>query len=245
MAMAMAMAIAIIMIIQKMIDIHNHLLYGVDDGSENLDMTIKLFEEYKNQGITTAFLTPHVNSSVSKESREIHIEKFNHLKPIAKKFNLNIHLGAEIYIPYKMPKLSFNQYLMGDSNVLLVEFSIFQETPINDHVYNLINKGYDVVIAHIERYNYLKIDDLVEFKEIGAYLQINASSILKRSANRKKVIQMIKKGLIDFVSTDTHNTSSRSPKLKEAFIELKRLFGKTKALELVYNNQKRIFFKTP
>ena len=134
---------------------------------------------------------------------------------------------------------------MGDSNVLLVEFSIFQETPINDHVYNLINKGYDVVVAHVERYRYLKIDDLVEIKEIGAYLQINASSILKRSTNRKKVIQMIKKGLIDFVSTDTHNTSSRSPKLKEAFIELKRLFGKTKALELVYNNQKRIFFKTP
>ena len=136
-----------------MIDIHNHLLYGVDDGSENLDMTIKLFEEYKKQGITTAFLTPHVNSSVSKEHRDRHIEKFNHLKPIAKKYNIDIHLGAEIYIPYRMPKLNFNEYVLGNSNALLVEFSIYNETPINDHIHNLISEGFDVVIAHVERYN--------------------------------------------------------------------------------------------
>ena len=244
MAMAMVMATATIMIIQMMIDIRNHLLYGVDDGSENLDMTIKLFEEYKKQGIKTAFLTPHVNSSVSKESREVHIEKFNQLKPIAKKYNIDIHLGAEIYIPFRMPKLCFNEYVMGNSKVLLVEFSIFQEAPINDHVHNLISKGFDVIIAHVERYNYLTIDDLLELREIGAYTQINASSILKKSLYRKKVIQLIKKDFIDFVSTDTHNISFRSPKLRDAFIELKRLFGENKALDLVCNNQKKLFFNT-
>jgi len=70
---------------KSLIDIHCHYIYDVDDGSKDIEMSEKLFYECYLQNIKIIFLTPHVNSSVSKANRESHIEKYNKLKPIAKK----------------------------------------------------------------------------------------------------------------------------------------------------------------
>jgi len=135
---------------------------------------------------------------------------------------------------------------MGNSNSILVEFATEIESPIIDHAYNLKHMGYEVIIAHVERYNYLTIEDLRELKTMGIYLQVNASSVIKKK-NRyfsKKVIQIIKAGLIDFIATDAHNLSNRRPRLEEAYFILNKLIGSEKAKNLLYYNQKKLLLKT-
>ena len=244
MAMAMAMVITIVMI--KMIDIHNHLIYGVDDGSKDYQMTLKLFEEYRKQNISKIFLTPHVNSSVTRAPREKHKEIFENLKPLAKKYKLEIYLGSEIYVSFRLPEINFDEYVMGNSKVLLLEFSTYHHTEIYDHAYNLIKKGYKVIIAHVERYNYLNDDDLFELKNLGVYLQVNATHILnsKKKKDQKKLKYLIEQNIIDFVATDCHNISSRPPLLLKAYNKLLKLVGENKAQDLVKRNQEKLFFNS-
>lgn len=224
-----------------MIDIHNHLMFNVDDGSKDQIMSEKLLLEYQKQGIKTIFLTPHVNSSVTKASREEQKRIFIKMKEMAKKFNLKLYLGAEIYISFRIPEINFKDHVMGKSNYLLLEFSTYHKTLINDHVYNLMQRGFKVILAHVERYDYLSEDDLNELKRSGALFQVNCSSILKigNKSYSKKAWRLLKRDLIDFVATDTHNITSRPPRLKEAFDLLAKKIGINKATDLVMNNQNK------
>ena len=228
----------------EMIDIHNHLIYGVDDGSPELDTSIKMLENCFDQGIKTVFLTPHVNSSVSYSTREEHYDKFDELKRISNTYGINLFLGAEIYISYRMPDLDFSKYTMGNSNILLVEFSTINHTSISDIVFNLMKRKFRVIIAHIERYSYLDDEDILELKRIGAFIQINASTILKKgkSRSKNKCMRLIKSGLIDFVASDSHNITSRKNKMLEAYQLIKKKFSFDVADNLFNKNQSRIFF---
>ena len=241
MVMVMAMIIAMN---QKMIDIHNHFLPFVDDGSMDFKMTEELLKISSKQGVKKIFLTPHVNSSVSKATREEHKNYFKKTKAIANKFNIQIFLGAEIYISYKLPDIDFSKYTMGETNILLIEFSTYHPTSIIEHVYNLTARGYKVVIAHVERYKYLTHDDLIELKEMGAYLQINCSTILKKKSKtfQTKIKKYIKEGLIDFISTDSHNITSRPPMMKEAYDKISKIIDISTATNLLNDNAEKLFF---
>ena len=227
------------MSMETMIDIHNHYMYGVDDGAVDLEMSKALFFECKKQGISTIFLTPHVNSSVTYANRSEHIKRFKILEQFAREIGINIYLGAEIYISFRLPKLDFDKYTMGNNKTILVEFSPHIETPIIDHVHNLKCRGFKIIIAHVERYRYLSFENLLELKDMGIYLQVNASSILKQGSRESSKIarKLVKLGIIDFVATDSHNLKKRPPRLNAAFKELVKMIGKAKANKLVYENQ--------
>ena len=226
----------------KMIDIHNHMIYGVDDGSSNIEITKKMIKDCYEQGIKSVFLTPHVNSSVSFSSREEHIKKYLEIKKIALEYDIDLHLGAEIYVSFKIPEIDFKKYTMGKSNVLLIEFSPINKTPICDLVYELMKKNFVVIVAHIERYNYLSFEDFIELKQMGAYLQVNASTVMRKgkSKTKDKIMNLIKYELIDFIASDSHNNENRSNKMKLAYDIIKKRFSKEKAMKLFYINQSEI-----
>jgi protein-tyrosine phosphatase len=242
--MDMDMVMATLMNI-VMIDIHNHFIHNVDDGSKDIEMTKKLLFISKEQNVKKIFFTPHVNSSVSKTSREDHIKKFNSLKKIANEIGIEIYLGAEIYLPFRLPELNYEKYKMGDKNILLVEFSTFAETPVYDHVFNLIKRGFRIIIAHVERYEYLKIEDIYELKKIGVFLQVNASSLIKKRRNKdlKRAWNYINSNLIDFVASDSHNTSTRPPNMNIAYKILKKKIGEKKTNDLLNYNALNLLIK--
>jgi protein-tyrosine phosphatase len=188
-----------------MIDIHNHSLFGVDDGAKDLAMSLAMIQQAISVGIKKIYLTPHVNGSAQKASRDTHLKHFEILKDAAKDLPIELELWAEIYIGQSLPKLNWNDYVVHN-NYLLVEFSPVVESPIVDLCYNLTKKGYRVVLAHIERYGYLTIEDLYELKDIGVILQVNASSLLGKgqwfhSLRGKKYKRL---NLIDAVASDAH-----------------------------------------
>ena len=245
MVTAMAMAMAIVMITTiMMIDIHNHILPNVDDGSKDLMMTEKLLELYDLQNVNTLFLTPHVNSSVTRTNRQKHYEIFNKVKTISSKYNINLYLGAEIYISYKIPEINFDNYKMGNSNYILVEFSTINETPIREHVFNLKKRGFGVIIAHIERYNYLSYTELFDLKDMDILFQVNSSALIdKKNRFYKKAHKILKEGLVDFVATDCHNLTNRKPNMDKAFEKIVKLIGIDKARKLTYENQLKYLVK--
>lgn len=245
--MAMVTDIVIIMTIRmrvRMIDIHSHLMYDVDDGSKNLLMTKKMLELYKKEGINSVFLTPHVNSPVSRSTREDHYEKYKIIRKLALDYNIDVFLGAEIYISFRLPQIDFSKYTMGNSKFLLLEFSTQFDTPIYEHCYNLIKRGYKIIIAHVERYPYLSLEEIMELKNIGVLFQINSSSILKsfNSKTKKHVKKLLKENLIDFVASDSHNLTNRTPNLLSAKKVIEKFLNKEISEDLFLNNQLKLLF---
>ena len=245
MVMVMAIVMVIIMIMKiQMIDIHNHLLPSVDDGSKDLETSKKILEKCNEQGISTIFATPHINSSVTKSSRNQQLKIFTKIKKLALNYGINLLFGAEIYIPFRLPDLMYGDLVLGESNTLLVEFSQYNPTNIIDLTYNLKKRGYEIIIAHIEKYSYLNLEEIYELKSNGIYLQVNATSILNKK-NRKVfnlAKNLIKYELIDFIASDTHNVIKRPPQMKKAYDFIKKQFGSKIAENLFVNNQKKLLF---
>jgi protein-tyrosine phosphatase len=240
-AMVMAM---ITHMIQKMIDIHTHIMYGVDDGSKDLNMTKEMLSMSISQGVNVIFLTPHINSSLSEEKFNEYKKRFNEISLLANSFGIECYLGAEIYISFRLPDIDFKKYVMGKSNALLIEFSTIIQNQVLDHSYNLIKKGFKVIVAHVERYDYLSINDIVDLKNMGALIQVNASSLIKRGKSKhiNRAWKYIRNNLVDFVASDSHNVTSRIPNMNKAHSILTKKISKEKVNDLFFKNALKYIF---
>lgn len=243
--MVMATGMAMIThMIQKMIDIHTHIMYGVDDGSKDLKMTKEMLSMCKSQGVNVIFLTPHINASISEQKFREYKDKFNEISLLANSFGIECHFGAEIYIPFRLPDIVFEKYFMGKSKTLLIEFSTILRNQVLEHSYNLIKKGYQVIIAHVERYDYLSLNDIVNLKNMGALIQVNASSLIKKgkSNHLKRAWEFIKNDLVDFVASDSHNLTTRKPNMNIAYKVLSKKIGEEKLNDLFFKNALKYLF---
>lgn len=226
-----------------MIDIHTHILPGVDDGSPSLESSIEMIKQEINDGVESIILTPHVQSRVQKVDITLHQEIFESLKSEVLKqgLKINLYLGAEIHYRSHLEP-DYQTMSLAGSKYILVEFSPMIETPIEDIVYDISRSGFIPIIAHIERYQYLQFDDYYKIKNTGALLQMNASAILglEKIVNKKLVHKLLKEKLIDFVATDTHHPEKRPPNMKACYDLLKKSYDESYLNEIFYLNQKKI-----
>ena len=226
----------------KFVDIHSHIITNVDDGSESVEASIYLLNKEKEANVGYVILTPHYRRGMFESSVDKIKEGFNDLVNLAKKNNIDIELflGQEIYIR----KLdSFKEYLnkeviisMNETLYYLLEFSYDSEIDISEVVYNAMLLNKKVIIAHIEKYNYIDIDKAYDIKSGGAFIQVNASSIIGRYGHKmkKKALRLIKEGLVDFVASDCH--ANREFDLREAYNLVNRKFGSEVSSKLFRDN---------
>ncbi len=223
-----------------MIDIHNHALYGVDDGAKTKEDSIKMINQAIEIGIKELFLTPHYNKRYNKVDVK---KEFEELVDYFKDSPIKLHLGRE----YRYNSLEpFKKFTMGDSNYILLEFSTTIPDPIEEVCYNVSRNGFIPIIAHIERYHYLTKEDYEELKEVSLF-QINSETVIGKSSfkkDRKIVKYLLKKGLVDFVASDAHNTTNRKNTLDKAYKYINKKYGKEVALDLFLNNPKKILKRT-
>lgn len=225
-----------------MIDVHSHVLPFVDDGSKSLNASLEMIRTAIEFGVTDLFLTPHYMRlrnyvSTYEQNKRVLVEFEEELK----KSNLSIrlHLGNEIYYTIDAIKQLREGLIttMGDSRFVLVEFSMDQpEEDLPDAISNLKAAGYLPIIAHPERYDYIRTQkDFELLKRMGAYTQINASSITGKygTSVQKFVLKMIKQNLIDFVASDIHEF--RKNDLSKAYELVTKKFGKSKADQIFHN----------
>ena len=228
-----------------MVDIHSHILPGVDDGSESLESSLALIANEIKNGVDKIILTPHYKSGTYDMPCVEIANRFESFKREVESRNLKVklYLGQEIYVCDKFcDKLDSNDVLtINGTKYLLIEFNYFIEADLLKHVSNVIKSGYIPVIAHIERYSYLDWNILYDLKMMGALIQINSSCFVKNKNKRlmNNAINAIKENCVDFIASDIHE--DRKTSIKKAYKKISKIFGKDKADELFTLNAEKYF----
>lgn len=189
-------------------DIHNHLLYGIDDGSENYKKSIEILNNLSMEGVTDIVVTPHyiIGSNYNSNNKN----KNELLKNLQKKTNIKLYIGNEVYIDNGIIEEieKGNISTINNSNYLLIELPLREKLDCaKDIIFDLRNNGIIPIIAHPERYHYLKLEDLETFIEMGCLLQGNITSLNNKYGKdaRKNLELLLKKHMIHILGTDTHN----------------------------------------
>ena len=228
-----------------MVDIHSHILPFVDDGCANIDQALSVISDYVLQGVDTFVFTPHYRKDEYEPSVELLKETFNDFaKTVNEKYpNVKCYLGEEIFCDYSIYDLLKNNKVLtlNGTDKVLLEFNYTAFTDIADYVYNLKYLGYVPVIAHIERYDYINdLEQILELKENGALIQVNASGLFEH-AYKKKVLTLIKNGLVDFICGDAH--FGREIYRAKAYKLVSKKFSKSVADKLFDENAKNLILK--
>ena len=208
-----------------LIDIHTHILYGVDDGAKNISDSMGLLDEEREQGVGKVILTPHYGPKFGHPDVSLIRENFEAIREKAHRYypEIQLYLGSELYYQENtIADLEQGKALtMNETRYILVEFGVSDSySYIYRAIQTLAYAGYLPVIAHVERYRAIfghpdKLDELIRS---GAYIQINAESLIggifdKQASFCKKIV---KEGLVHFLGSDCHDFRTRKPNMKKA-----------------------------
>jgi protein-tyrosine phosphatase len=225
------------------VDIHSHLLPGIDDGAKDLNASIALIEKMSSYGIKSFITTPHILGDVYPNTPEIIKSKLQTVKNELLKrdiTDISIDAAAEYMMDEQFSEMieKDEKLLTLKDNHVLVEMSYFSP-PINlyEVLFKLQLKGYKPVLAHPERYNFYHTDfkSYYKLKQAGCLFQLNLLSLTEHYGKdvRKISKTLLKENLYDFVGTDTHHQRHLEMLLK---IGNKSNFKKIK--HLIDNNKK-------
>lgn len=226
-----------------MIDIHNHILPCVDDGSDSLELSRKLLKQAAEEGITDVCITPHfIKGGPYKKRKKELMELFSRFKEETKDIGIRLYLGNELFIDSQLDELLLNEEIcsMNESEYVLIEFPFDRyRSEYDEYLYN-VSLNYKIIIAHPERYGYVQKD--IRFTERwtdeGYYLQSNQDS-LKYRETRKVIYSLIEKGKLSFLASDCHNLL-RPLHLSDAYAQISRKFSKETAELLMNINPMRV-----
>ena len=230
-----------------MIDIHHHLLPGLDDGSPDMQTSLKMVDVAARDGITHIVCTPHANNRFT-YSREKNQELLNELKAkVAGKVTLG--LGCDFHMSYDNIQDALDnagRYSINGLNYLLVEFA---DTHISDtstdSLYELGLGKQRPIITHPERNPVLQRhpEKLAAWIRDGALVQVTASSFEGRFGRTAQAMaeRMVKRNWVHFLATDAHNLESRAPVLSRGYEYLKKHHGLETAERLCVTNPRAVF----
>ncbi len=233
-----------------MIDIHSHLLYGIDDGSKSIEDSVDIIRNMHNVGFTDIILTPHyIKDSDYSSPRSNNLKLLRNLKQALKENNIdvNLYLGNEIYIDEDIYDLLEEDEIssLNDSRFLLIELPMSGEYDNYIDIFEyLISQGYKVILAHPERYISFQNDlsKVLELKKIGVYFQSNLESIL--GSYGKGAVKAIKKLLkmkkISFLATDIHHKKHDYNKFEKAKKKIRKYLTEEELNILLNENPSKI-----
>ena len=226
----------------NLIDIHCHILPKVDDGPDSVEESLKILKDMRRQGIKHIIVTPHYRPEMFEPSMKRVIYSYRHLRDIAYDMGVSMSLGCEYYRNEQIIDHMDNRKRpsMAGSRYVLIEFSMNDLFPtVRNYVYELVTHGYQPIVAHVERYFCCqKMEKIQELKDMGALIQVNAGSVLGEEGWKLKkfCLELMKKDLIDFIASDTHNTSDRKLNLKKCASYVTKKMGKQYAERIFFNN---------
>lgn len=235
-----------------MIDIHSHILPGIDDGAKDLNESLALLNIAQNDGITHMVATPHIhigrfNNSVSQLYSEL-----TNLKAQALVNNIGIKLAvaAEVRLDVELMSLVLGNKIpfigtLNSVNYLLLELPHSHVPQGYDKFINwLAKQNIKVIIPHPERNRDIQANPfyIERLKQLGCEFQLTASSIDGVWGETAKIISidMLKKGLVTYVASDAHSVKRRPPILSKAKQIVSELIGKNYAHNLFFTNPKRL-----
>ena len=227
------------------IDIHSHILPGMDDGAQDMGTALDMIRIAEREGISDIIVTPHYKSGHFRGDGRMMRKLMEELRDYMEEENIliNLYPGNEIFYRSGLEEKLESGALstMNGTEYVLVEFSPLESfLYIRNAVEELFSIGYTPIIAHIERYQCItKHPEYVkELKTMGCEIQVNASSVTGEAGFTCKrfVHKLLKAEMVDYIGTDAHNTEGRKPAMKKCAGILNKKYGKKYADALLFGN---------
>lgn len=231
-------------------DVHNHLIYGVDDGPKDLKGSMALVKMAVKQGIDEIISTPHIFPGMYDFPFDKYLLNLETVQRVCqdKEIPLRLYSGCEIFYTDATDRFLRDQRIptLAGSQLVLVEFSTDVEyKTIQRAVDNISSVGYQTVIAHAERYAALhKLERVSELRRFnGALIQVNASTIAHADnvLHGRWVRHMLDREYVDLVGTDAHDAVRRPCKFDDCAKYLTEHYGKRYKNKLLSYASKVIF----
>lgn len=227
------------------IDIHSHILPGIDDGAENISMSLEMLRAAAENGITQIIATPHNKPGRHNAGPEKIASLIRELEGEMEKEGIPVRLypGNELYYRSSLPEEIEEKRAaaLANSDYVLTEFSPMDDYDyIRNGIYSLLAGGCHPILAHVERYSRVctgtaGVEDLIE---LGAYIQVNAGSIMGAFGLPARLFtrKLLSRRLVHFVATDAHDMGKRPPELSECAAWIGKKYGEDYRQKLFYEN---------
>jgi len=226
---------------QGAMDVHCHLLPGVDDGFSTTEKSLHALKKLEERGIQKMILTPHFMKEYPENNRANIIAKFEDFKADAAKVSkIELRLGAE----YMLDACFMDHYKQGfltlaDKQVLCETSYLMYEPGITEMIYDIMCDEFQPVIAHPERYEYAVKDNYFRWRDKRYKFQLNLLS-LAGAYGRPAMVKahfLLKEGMYDYVGSDMHGLGNFERFLPEIRLSKKNM----ERLEQLIENNKKLF----
>jgi protein-tyrosine phosphatase len=226
-----------------LIDIHSHVLYGLDDGARTIEDSLAMLHMAAAHGTTDLVATPHANLTYTFEPERI-ARRLEEISAAAGSGAPRLYAGCDFHLSYENIQDALdkpNKYTINHGPYLLVEFSdllIFRNT--SEIFARLGDAGMIPVVTHPERNGLLRqrLEEIASWVEAGARVQVTAQSLIGEFGRRAQEFcqLLLDGGLVHFVASDAHDTQRRPPRLDQAYAWLVKRYGDPLARALCVTN---------
>jgi len=223
-----------------MIDLHCHLLPGVDDGSRSVEQSVGVLDRMAKAGVTGVCLTPHLSASrVTEGPPPEHDEAYARLQAVAPA-GIKLWRGAEVLLDRNLtPRaVATRRITLGGTRYVLIEFTrLVAPTAVLAALKQLVDSGLVPLVAHPERYPSCSVASMARWKELGALLQVDANTLFHATGRGRRARRILAEGLADILAADNHG-DDRS--LVEPFDRLSKAGATEQAESLMVKNPEAI-----
>lgn len=228
-----------------MIDLHSHILPGLDDGSQSLEASLAMARMAVDSGVTAMVATPHCADD---RTREVYAA-WQLLREALEEneIPLQLYLGMEIFgTPLTARMLQEGRlFTLNGSRYPLVEFSFRSDGEEESRILRSICKtGYRPVVAHPERYRYVQQNPKLinRWYRMGCLIQVNRGSLLGRFGRhaQKMAVELVDRGFATLIASDAHSARVRTPWMEDVRNLLTKEFSPLCAQVLLQENPEKI-----
>ena len=232
-----------------LVDIHCHMVPGVDDGAKNFRMTRQMLILQKRQHVEKIIVTPHMRVGMFETPQAEINRRFMKMQELVARMRIGIdlYLGCEYHRSSSMVRNldEGKRPTLAGSKYVLTEFSAAHSyEKLRSQIYDLVVRGYIPVIAHIERYPALmkdfdRVEDLID---MGAKMQITSSAIIGETGWKAKRLckKLIQEDFVDYIASDAHDLAKRRPNLGECADYLEKKKGRAYVHKIMRENPRKI-----
>jgi protein-tyrosine phosphatase len=238
-----------------MVDIHQHLLFGIDDGSKSLEQSVAMVQMAMDDGITHVVATPHANDRYpyDRARNEGLLQQIREALPHDVAAAMTLGLGCDFHLNFENTedaRLHNRRYTINEKEYLLIELpDIGISNRIDEILYNLRIGGMTPILTHPERNVTLQRtpEKLQEWVSKGLLLQVTAGSVVGDFGPTAESLawSLLKKNSVHFLATDAHDLERRTPTMSAARRLLSERLGEDIAMRLCVTNPLMVFEGKP
>lgn len=230
-----------------MIDIHTHIMPGIDDGARDINETLNLIKEAGKCGFNEIVLTPHYIEGYYEADVKTRKELMEEIdRKIADK-DIKLYMANEVYLTENIIKLLNDNKISSINNTKYILF----EMPMNikpmiiyEVAFEILQHNFIPILAHPERYEYIKKDPklIYELIQNGVLMQANYGSIIGMYGRKSQIMvkKFLQNNMIHFLGTDVHKQDSIYNKIPQILNKLEKWIGKDNVNKLVEVNPRKV-----